>query len=251
MKEVQIFNNAEFGDVRTMIIDEIIYFVGKDVAEVLGYANPSKAISDHVDNEDKLNNEMLSSLGQRGGWLINESGLYSLILSSKLPNAKKFKRWVTSEVLPSIRKTGAYQQPKSFREQGISLVKFVADDLNVNEASRILMYEEYCKDVGVPTGFLPKYVFNGNREMKAPSHLLKENGCEISVLKFNSLLVEHGYLETKERPSSKGTPKKFKALTQKGLQYGENSINPRNQKEVQPLYYSDKFMELYNMIIND
>lgn len=137
---------------------------------------------------------------------------------------------------------------KTLIEQGISVVKFIADDLNVNEASRLLMYENYCKDVGMPTGFLPKYEHNSSREMKAPSHLLKENGCELSILKFNSLLVESGYLEERERPSSKGTLKKFKALTSKGLKYGENAVNPHNQKEVQPLYYSDKFMELYNMI---
>ena len=82
--------------------------MGKDITNVLGYSNHSKALNDHVDSEDKLNNESLSSLGQRGGWLINESGLYSLILSSKLPSAKKFKRWVTAEVLPSLRKHGAY-----------------------------------------------------------------------------------------------------------------------------------------------
>lgn len=84
------------------------WFVGKDVCDVLGYLNASKALADHVDDEDKLNNESLSSLGQRGGWLINESGLYSLILSSQLPSAKEFKRWVTSEVLPAIRRDGAY-----------------------------------------------------------------------------------------------------------------------------------------------
>ena len=105
---IKIFENAEFGSVRTLVINGEPYFVGKDVAEILGYANTSKALIDHVDDEDKLNNETLSSLGQRGGWLINESGLYSLILSSKLPNAKKFKRWVTSEILPAIRKTGCY-----------------------------------------------------------------------------------------------------------------------------------------------
>ena len=105
---IKIFENEEFGSVRTMEINGEPYFVGKDVAEILGYANTSKALIDHVDDEDKLNNETLSSLGQRGGWLINESGLYSLILSSKLPNAKKFKRWVTSEILPAIRKTGGY-----------------------------------------------------------------------------------------------------------------------------------------------
>lgn len=84
------------------------WFVAKDVCDVLGYTNASKAINDHVDQEDKLNNESLSSLGQRGGWLVNESGLYSLVLSSKLPTAKEFKRWVTHDVLPQIRRTGGY-----------------------------------------------------------------------------------------------------------------------------------------------
>ena len=111
MNELQVFNNDEFGSIRTVTIENEAWFVGKDVAEVLGYTNPSKALADHVDVEDKLNNETLLSLGQRGGWLINESGLYSLILSSKLPSAKKFKRWVTSEVLPAIRKTGSYNLP--------------------------------------------------------------------------------------------------------------------------------------------
>ena len=110
MKEnqIQIFNNTEFGEIRTMEINGEPWFVGKDVATALGYTNASKALNDHVDSEDKLNNETLSSLGQRGGWLINESGMYSLILGSKLDGAKRFKRWVTSEVLPSIRKSGAY-----------------------------------------------------------------------------------------------------------------------------------------------
>ncbi|HEL9638172.1 TPA: ORF6C domain-containing protein [Streptococcus suis] len=108
---MQIFTNKEFGQVRTLEIDGQPFFVGKDVTDILGYQNPSKALKDHVDDEDKLNNETLSSLGQRGGWLINESGLYSLILSSKLPQAKSFKRWVTNEVLPSIRKHGSYVAP--------------------------------------------------------------------------------------------------------------------------------------------
>ena len=108
MNELKIFENAEFGSVRTVMVDDTPYFVGKDVAEILGYTNPSKALADHVDEDDKLNNETLLSLVQRGGWLINESSLYSLILSSKLPNAKRFKHWVTSEVLPSIRHNGGY-----------------------------------------------------------------------------------------------------------------------------------------------
>lgn len=106
--EIIKFESETFGSVRTILINDEPWFVGKDVTEILGYQNASKALSDHVDYEDKLNNESLSSLGQRGGWLINESGLYSLILSSKLPKAKEFKHWVTSEVLPSLRKHGGY-----------------------------------------------------------------------------------------------------------------------------------------------
>ena len=114
MNEIQIFEKPEFGQIRGAIIDGSPWFVGKDVADILGYQNKNRDIIRHIDEEDrvqsseKLNTKMVSSLGQRGGWLINESGLYSLILSSKLPRAKEFKRWVTSEVLPSLRKNGTY-----------------------------------------------------------------------------------------------------------------------------------------------
>lgn len=110
MSELQIFKNAEFGSVRTLTINDEPYFVGKDVAEILGYSNPRKAIIDHVDEEDKTDGVTIrDSIGrEQTPVLINESGLYSLILSSKLPNAKKFKRWVTSEVLPAIRRYGIY-----------------------------------------------------------------------------------------------------------------------------------------------
>ena len=106
--ELLVFNSTEFGSVRTTTVNGEVMFVGKDITDILGYTNPSKALADHVDEEDKLNNESLSSLGQRGGWLINESGLYSLILSSKMPKARKFKRWITAEVLPAIRKHGVF-----------------------------------------------------------------------------------------------------------------------------------------------
>ena len=109
MNELKIFENEEFGQIRSIEIDGLPYFVGKDVAEILGYTNPQKAIRDHVDEEDKTLNESFTVNGTKGV-LINESGLYSLILSSKLPTVKAFKRWVTSEVLPSIRKTGNYIQ---------------------------------------------------------------------------------------------------------------------------------------------
>lgn len=126
MNELQIYKNAELGSVRAVAIGGEVYFVGKDVAEILGYANPSKALSDHVDDEDKLNNESLSSLGQRGGWLINESGLYCLILSSKLPSARKFKRWVTSEVLPSIRRHGMYATDDLIANPDLAIAAFTA-----------------------------------------------------------------------------------------------------------------------------
>lgn len=109
MNDMQIFNNPEFGKVRAVTIDNEPWFVGKDVADALGYSDTNKAVAMHVDDEDKkLNDKTSSSFGQRGATLINESGLYGLILSSKLPTAKKFKHWVTSEVLPDIRKHGLY-----------------------------------------------------------------------------------------------------------------------------------------------
>lgn len=112
MNELQIFKNAEFGSIRTITINEEPYFVGKDVAEILGYSNTKDAISTHVDDEDRTviqrSENTTLEIPNRGLTVINESGLYSLILSSKLPTAKKFKRWVTSEVLPAIRKHGVF-----------------------------------------------------------------------------------------------------------------------------------------------
>ena len=117
-KEMQIFKNEEFGQVRVVMVGSEPYFVGKDVAEVLGYKRTTKAIQDHVDEEDKILLDKTQSqngiqldykiLGQRGGYIISESGLFGLILNSEIPSAKKFKRWVTSDVLPTIRKTGGY-----------------------------------------------------------------------------------------------------------------------------------------------
>lgn len=111
--EIKVFSNEEFGSIRRVEVNGEFWLVGKDVARILGYTDENKAIAMHVDDEDKLNDKTALSLGQRGGWLINESGLYSLVLSSKLPSAKKFKRWVTSEVLPSVRKHGAYMTPET------------------------------------------------------------------------------------------------------------------------------------------
>ena len=108
MNEMMIFNNPEFGSVRTVCIDGEPWLVGKDVAEILGYSNPRKALIDHVDADDKGVTKCDTLGGAQNLTVINESGFYSLVLSSKMPNAKKFKHWVTAEVLPTIRKTGGY-----------------------------------------------------------------------------------------------------------------------------------------------
>lgn len=108
MSELQIFKNAEFGSIRTLQINGEPYFVGRDVAEILGYSNSRKALADHVDEEDKGVTKCDTLGGTQEMTVINESGLYSLILSSKLPTARRFKRWVTSEVLPTIRRHGVY-----------------------------------------------------------------------------------------------------------------------------------------------
>ena len=109
MNNLQIFNSPDFGQVRTIQQNGEPWFIGKDVAEILGYSNTPKAIRDHVDDEDKLTERIVLSGQNREVAIINESGLYSLILSSKMPKAKEFKRWVTSEVIPAIRKTGGYE----------------------------------------------------------------------------------------------------------------------------------------------
>ena len=141
MNEImKVFNNTMFGNVRIILQNNEPWFVAKDITKILGYQNSSKAIGDHVDADDKLNNETLSSLGQRGGWLINESGLYSLILSSKLPTAKQFKRWVTSEVLPELRKTGSYSLtiPKTLPEA----LRAYADEVESHNATKAIVAQQ-------------------------------------------------------------------------------------------------------------
>ena len=114
MNEVRVFTNDEFGKVRTVMIDGEPWFVGKDVTDILGYQNGSRDVNNHVDEEDRQKIMLFDGNQDREVIIINESGLYSLIMSSQLPTAKKFKRWVTSEVLPSIRKNGEYKKTDSY-----------------------------------------------------------------------------------------------------------------------------------------
>lgn len=156
MNDIKIFENAEFGSVRTLEVNGEPYFAGKDVAEILGYSNVNKAIQMHVDEEDKrtLDFKGFSHFGTSlwngndfsNKTIINESGLYSLILSSKLPKAKEFKHWVTSEVLPSIRKTGSYAIPKN----GDSADKSKAVDAKLMNA-KVRMSNQFLKLANVDT----------------------------------------------------------------------------------------------------
>ena len=215
--EIQLFHNDEFGEVRTMLIDDEPWFVGKDVTHILGYRNASKALNDHVDSEDKLNNESLSSLGQRGGWLINESGVYSLILSSKMPNAKSFKRWVTSEILPALRKNGGY----TVNDSAYFIGKFFP---NASEQQQMLMQitfdhlESLNRQIEADK---PKVAFADHVtcsdsliDMNTMSKLAKHNGIKIGQnrlfewLRDNNILMknnvpyqaymERGYFEVRE-----------------------------------------------------
>lgn len=184
MNDLQIFKFNGL-DVRTVLIDGEPYFVGKDVTEILGYKNASKALADHVDSEDKLNNETLSSLGQRGGWLVNESGLYSLIISSKLPTAKKFKRWVTSEVLPAIRKHGGYLTDEKIEEalyNPDTLIK-LATQLKEEREGRLIA-EQQVAELKPKASYLDEIL--ANKELITVSVIAKDYG--MSAMQFNKLL---------------------------------------------------------------
>lgn len=189
MNELQVFNNQEFGSVRTLTLNDEPWFVGRDVAEVLGYAKPSNAITKHVDEEDRKGAPIQGTPGgTQNMTIINESGLYSLILSSKLPSAKKFKRWVTSEVLPALRKTGQYQVKE------LSGSELMAKALI--EAQSVLA----AKDKVIEE-MKPKVVF---ADAVATSHtsilvgelakILKQNGIDMGQKRLFAWLREKGYL---------------------------------------------------------
>lgn len=250
MNQLQVFN-FEKNQVRIIVIGEEPYFVGKDVADVLGYSRSDNAIRSHVEEEDKLTHQISASGQNRNMTIINESGLYSLIFSSNLESAKSFKRWVTSEVLPSIRKRGIYSLEKqspdkeSFEMQLVG-VDYATRILRVDETSKIKMLEEAHKEHHVPTNHLPSYV--DDEVTKSLTSLLRDNGYGTSAAKINTKLIELGILEIKERPSSKGGKKEFKSLTDYGSRFGKNLINPKSPKETQPHYYESEFAQMMGLV---
>lgn len=226
MNEIQIFNHAEFGEIRTVTINNEPWLVGKDVAQVLGYTNPSEALSEHVDVDDKLNSKTLSScnleLGQRGGWLINESGLYSLVLSSKLPGAKKFKRWVTSEVLPSIRKNGGYLAGQEEMSDSEIMAKALMVAQRTIENKNALIKEMR------PKALFADSVTAGDSSILIGelAKILRQNGVDTGEKRLFAKLRDEGFLIKR-----KGTD--YNMPTQKSMELGlfrikETVINHSN-----------------------
>lgn len=199
MNDIKIFENQEFGKVRALEIDGKPYFVGKDVAQILGYKDTSDALKKHVDEEDKLTRRFADSGQNREMYIVNESGLYSLVLSSKLESAKRFKRWVTSEVLPSIRQTGGYQMTMP---QGKELLA-----LAVLEAQKTI--EAQNKDI---ERMKPKEIFADAVVASSTAiligelaKLLRQNGIDIGQNRLFDWMRKNGYL-IRQKGSAYNTP---------------------------------------------
>lgn len=220
MNELKIFKNSEFGEIRTVEIGGEPWFLGKDMADILGYTNTAKAIRDHVDDEDKLTERIVLSGQSREMYIINESGLYSLILSSKLPNAKAFKRWVTSEVLPAIRKHGLYAKEELLDNPDIAIAAFKALK-EEREARKALEAENERMQ---PLALFAKSVSASDTSILIGdlAKLLKQNGYDTGQKRLFEELRQRSFLM--KTGSSKNLP------TQKAMELGlfevkESTIN--------------------------
>lgn len=198
--EIKIFENEEFGSVRTMEINGEPYFVGKDVTDILGYQNGSRDINRHVDEDDREKVMIFDGNQDKESIIINESGLYSLILSSKLPNAKKFKRWVTSDVLPAIRKTGSYSiqsKPDSYTiEDPAARARRWAEEYEEKKALEAKIEEqkplvEYAEHIQASKDVI---------DMKSMAKLASKNGIKIGRNKLFSFLRDRKILDRENIP---------------------------------------------------
>ena len=196
MTDLQIFNSPEFGAIRTIEKDGEPWFVGKDVAAALGYKEPTKAAREKVDDDDKGVSKIDTPSGIQEMTIINESGLYSLVLSSKLPTAKKFKRWVTNEVIPSIRKHGAYMTPETLEKVLLSpdTLMQLAQNLKDEQEKRKVLEAQIESQK-------PAVLFTGAVETSKTSILigelakmLKQNGVNIGQNRLFEWLRQNGYL---------------------------------------------------------
>lgn len=224
MNNISTFRNPAFGSVRAVSINNEPYFVGKDVAEILGYSNPRKAMIDHVDAEDKGVTKCDTLGGTQEMTIINESGLYSLILSSKLPKAKEFKRWVTSEVLPTIRKTGGYVNNTA------QFVDSYFGQLNLEQKQALtLMFDESKRMSEQLKEQAPKVLFANAVETAHTSILIgdlakiiKQNGVDIGQKRLFEWMRQNGYLI--KGGSSKNMPTQ-RSMDQELFEVKETTIN--------------------------
>lgn len=188
MNELQLFN-FENNQVRTLLINDEPWFVGKDVAQILGYSNPRDALSKHVDDEDK--NSVAIRDGNKGNpnqTVINESGVYALVFGSKLPSAKRFKHWVTSEVLPQIRKTGSYASPQLTGEELIAKALIEANSVLARQSKQL---EEQKPKVLFADSVIAS---KGSILVRELAKLIKQNGYDIGEKKLYRWLREKGYI---------------------------------------------------------
>lgn len=228
MNNISTFKNPAFGSIRTISINEEPWFVGKDITEILGYANTKDAIISHVDEEDKRiiqrSENATFEIPNRGLTIINESGLYSLILSSKLPKAKEFKRWVTSEVLPTIRKTGGYVNNTA------QFVDSYFGQLNFEQKRALtLMFDESKRMSEQLKEQAPKVLFANAVETAHTSILIgdlakiiKQNGVDIGQKRLFEWLRQNGYLI--KGGSSKNMPTQ-RSMEQELFEVKETTIN--------------------------
>ena len=226
MKEMEIFKNAELGSVRVVMVNEEPYFVGRDVAEILGYKDTSDALRKHVDDEDKLTRRFADSGQNREMYVINESGLYSLILSSKLPSAKRFKKWVTSEVLPAIHKHGLYATDKVIDnilnnpDFGIELLTRLKEEraarVEAERKNAILMHvnktytvTEIAKELGL------RSATQLNRILAEKKIQYQVNGTWVMYSRYSN----QGYEEIKQEVLDSGRVIYHRRITQMGREF--------------------------------
>lgn len=251
-KQVETFNNPHFGEIRTAVDDfGEPWFCLADICKALDLT--AKGVRQRLDDGVISNYPITDALGrEQQAIFVNEDGLYDAILDSRKSEARAYRKWITGEVLPSIRKTGGYSVPGrtfsnpqlQFVQTQVYLAETISRNLRLNEASRLGMYQSIAEPYRLA---IPQYV-ESKGATKALKDLLEDMHSPYSAIKFNQMLEAQGYIETKTRPSSGGSAKRFKSITDKGLAYGENLQNPRNQKETQPHWYADKFGELYHAV---
>lgn len=216
MSDLKVFENPEFGEIRTVTIDNEPWFVGKYVATALGYSNPRKALLDHVDEEDKGVTKCDTPGGQQEMTVINESGVYSLILSSKLPNAKKFKRWVTSEVIPSIRKHGGYiAGQESLTDDELLAKAFIVAQSKIQERDRMIAQQQEKIEADAPLVLFAKSVSASKQSILIGelAKLIKQNGVDMGQNRLFQWMRENGYLIRR-----KGTD--YNMPTQRAMEQG-------------------------------